>query len=80
MFHIEWLIYPLHMKFIDTEVSLQRQEISDIGGINDNGNSFHSNSVSEFISYIRGTKFICGHNILNHDLKHLQKAQQIVFG
>jgi len=60
--------------FIDTEVSLKRQEILDIGGIKDNGNSFHSNSTSEFISFINGTRFICGHNILNHDLIYLQKA------
>ncbi|NMB93978.1 MAG: RecQ family ATP-dependent DNA helicase [Flexilinea flocculi] len=60
--------------FIDTEISLKRQEILDIGGINDNGNSFHSSSTSEFISFISGTRFICGHNILNHDLKYLQKA------
>ena len=60
--------------FIDTEVSLKRQEILDIGGIKDNGNSFHSSSTSEFISFINGTRFICGHNILNHDLKYLQKA------
>ncbi len=60
--------------FIDTEISLKRQEILDIGGIKDNGNSFHSSSTSEFISFINGTRFICGHNILNHDLKYLQKV------
>ncbi len=60
--------------FIDTEVSLKSQEILDIGGIKENGSSFHSNSISEFISFINGTRFICGHNILNHDLKYLHKA------
>ncbi len=60
--------------FIDTEISQKNQEILDIGGIKDNGNSFHSSSISEFISFINGTIFICGHNILNHDLKYLQKA------
>jgi ATP-dependent DNA helicase RecQ len=60
--------------FIDTEVSLKRQEILDIGGIMDNGNSIHANSTSEFISFINGTRFICRYNILNHDLKFLQKA------
>jgi len=60
--------------FIDTEVSLKNQEILDIGGIKGDGNSFHSRSISEFISFINGTRFICGHNILNHDLKFLQKA------
>src|SRR4030042_2807251 len=60
--------------FIDIEVSLKNQEIVDIGGIKGDGNSFHSRSTSEFISFINGTRFICGHNILNHDLKYLQKA------
>jgi ATP-dependent DNA helicase RecQ len=60
--------------FIDTEIGLNSQKILDIGGIKENGNSFHSNSLSEFISFIKGTTFICGHNILNHDLKYLQTA------
>jgi len=60
--------------FIDTEVSLKSQKILDIGGVKDNGNSFHSNSITEFVSFIKGTRFICGHNILNHDLKYLHEA------
>ena len=60
--------------FIDTEVSPKTKEITDIGGIRDNGISFHSNSTSEFISFINVSEFICGHNILIHDLKYLQKA------
>jgi ATP-dependent DNA helicase RecQ len=60
--------------FIDIEASQIRQEILDIGGIKDNGNTFHSNSTSDFISFIKETRFICGHNILNHDLKYLQSA------
>ena len=60
--------------FIDTEVSTKTKEITDIGGIRDNGISFHSNSTSEFISFINVSEFICGHNILIHDLKYLQKA------
>jgi ATP-dependent DNA helicase RecQ len=60
--------------FIDIEVSQKLDKVLDIGVIKDNGNSFHSSSNSEFISFINGTRFICGHNILNHDLKYLQKA------
>jgi hypothetical protein len=59
--------------FIDIEVSLKTHEILDIGGLKDNGNSFHSNSISDFISFINGTGFICGHNILRHDLIYLRK-------
>jgi ATP-dependent DNA helicase RecQ len=60
--------------FIDTEIELKSRKILDIGGIKDNGNSFHSNSVPEFIKFLEGTSFICGHNILNHDLLYIQKA------
>jgi ATP-dependent DNA helicase RecQ len=59
--------------FIDTEVSLKTHEILDIGAIKEKGNSFHSNSISDFISFINGTGFICGHNILRHDLIYLRK-------
>ncbi|NUO07370.1 MAG: RecQ family ATP-dependent DNA helicase [Candidatus Brocadia sp.] len=60
--------------FIDTEIEPKSRRILDIGGINDHGNSFHSNSVSGFIAFLKDTKFICGHNIINHDLKYIQKA------
>ena len=60
--------------FIDIEVEPISNKILDIGSIKDNGSSFHSNSISGFIGFLKGTKFICGHNILNHDLKYIQKA------
>ena len=60
--------------FIDTEIELKSQKILDIGGIRDNGNFFHSNSINDFITFLTGTEFICGHNILNHDIKYIQKA------
>jgi len=60
--------------FIDIEVEPKSRKILDIGSVKDNGNSFHSNSVADFISFLKGTQFICGHNIFNHDLKYIQKA------
>src|SRR3990167_3229312 len=60
--------------FIDIEVEPISNKILDIGSIKDNGSSFHSNSISGFIDFLKGTKFICGYNILNHDLKYIQKA------
>lgn len=60
--------------FIDTEIEPKSRKILDIGGVKDNGNSFHSNSIPDFITFLRGTQFICGHNIFNHDLKYIQKA------
>ena len=60
--------------FVDTEIEPKSQKILDIGSIRDNGNSFHSNSIADFIKFINGTEFICGHNILNHDLKYIGEA------
>lgn len=60
--------------FIDTEIEPKSQKILDVGGIKDNGSFFHSNSIPDFIAFLKGTHFICGHNIFNHDLKYIQRA------
>lgn len=60
--------------FIDTEVEPKSRKILDIGSVKGDGSSFHKTSVTEFIQFIIGTKFICGHNIFNHDLKYIGKA------
>jgi ATP-dependent DNA helicase RecQ len=60
--------------FVDTEIEPKSQKIVDIGAIKDDGNHFHSNSITGFTAFLKGTQYICGHNILNHDLKYIQKA------
>ena len=60
--------------FIDTEINPKNQKILDIGGLRSDGSSFHKNSVSEFVQFLKGTQFICGHNILNHDIKYISNA------
>jgi len=60
--------------FVDTEVEPKSRKILDIGSVKNNGNSFHSNSIADFIKFLNGTEFICGHNILNHDLLYIDKA------
>jgi len=60
--------------FVDTEIEPRSRKILDIGSIKANGSFFHSNSVAGFIDFLKDAKFICGHNILNHDLKYIQKA------
>ncbi len=59
--------------FIDTEIEPKSGKILDIGSIKDNESSFHKTSVTEFIQFVNGTQFICGHNILNHDIKYIGK-------
>ncbi|MCA1744375.1 MAG: DEAD/DEAH box helicase, partial [Bacteroidales bacterium] len=66
--------------FIDTEIDVPTKRILDIGGINNLGERFHSSSAPDFIQFINGNKYLCGHNLLKHDLPVLIKALGIDFG
>ena len=59
--------------FIDTEIEPKARNILDIGSVKDNEASFHEPSVVEFKQFLLGTEFVCGHNILNHDIKYVGK-------
>ena len=61
--------------FIDTEIDQKSHRILDIGAIKSDEQSFHSNSINDFERFLTDTDFICGHNILIHDLKYLQNSQ-----
>ena len=58
--------------FIDTEVEPNNRKILDIGSVKGDGSSFHSNSIADFVNFLDGAEYVCGHNILNHDLKYIQ--------
>jgi len=60
--------------FLDTEIESKSRKVLDIGGVKDNGSSFHSSSIDDFITFLKGTQFLCGHNIINHDLKYIENA------
>src|SRR5690606_27933806 len=60
--------------FIDTEIHPKSRKVIDTGGIKEDGSPFHSGSVTDFIDFIKDSEFICGHNILNHDLKYIKDA------
>lgn len=62
--------------FIDTEIEPKSKKILDIGCVMDDGRTFHNPSVPAFTSFVQSSSFICGHNILNHDLKYLSSALQ----
>ena len=57
--------------FIDTEIEPNSKAIIDIGSIHDDGTIFHSPSIKDFTAFLKESEFICGHNIINHDLKYL---------
>lgn len=60
--------------FIDTEVSTNDEKIHDIGAVRENGDVFHGASADGLFSFTDGSGFICGHNIIHHDLVFLKKA------
>lgn len=58
--------------FIDTEIDPRTNRILDIGGIREDSATIHSNAISQFKEFIQDSQFICGHNILNHDIVYLE--------
>lgn len=59
--------------FLDTEVTSQHH-IVDLGCILSDGRKYHGKSVIECLNLIEGTDFLCGHNIIHHDIKYLKLA------
>lgn len=60
--------------FIDLEVQPLKGTILDIGSIKNTGSVFHSKSIADFVTFIKGTDYLCGHNIIKHDLKYIQQT------
>ncbi len=58
--------------FIDTEVEPNSGKILDLGAIKGDNRTFHSTSSSDFAAFLRGSEYICGHNIFKHDLKYIR--------
>ena len=57
--------------FIDTEVRVQDKKAHDFGAINESGEKLHVASKQEFANFIASAEYLCGHNIIHHDLKYL---------
>lgn len=63
--------------FFDTEVGVQDKKIYDIGAIKNDGTNFHSSVIKDFFLFCQNSKYLCGHNIIHHDLKYLKKLTSI---
>lgn len=60
--------------FIDIETDYQGKIIMDTGACLSDGRHYHGAALDRFVQFIREADFVCGHNILNHDLKVLQRG------
>ncbi|MBQ3587978.1 MAG: RecQ family ATP-dependent DNA helicase, partial [Oscillospiraceae bacterium] len=59
--------------FFDTEVGIDDKKIHDIGAVSSDRGAFRSTSIREFCAFISKSDFICGHNVVNHDIKYLKE-------
>ncbi|MCL2028851.1 MAG: RecQ family ATP-dependent DNA helicase, partial [Deltaproteobacteria bacterium] len=67
-------LYSNEIVFIDAEVEVGGKTVLDIGAVTGDGREFHSSSMSALSDFLHGSKYICGHNILKHDLQYLGKV------
>ncbi len=58
--------------FFDFEVNPTTEKILDIGAIKSDESTFHKYHSREFQAFIENSDFICGHNIVSHDLKYMR--------
>lgn len=65
--------------FFDLETNQKSRNIQDIGGIRTDGAIFHENSLAKFQEFICESDFVCGHNIIRHDLVCLQAIRNHSF-
>ena len=56
--------------FIDTEVNPQTKKVADYGAVREDGAVLHSHSKADFDAFVSKCDTVCGHNIINFDLKH----------
>ncbi|SEJ05465.1 ATP-dependent DNA helicase RecQ [Cyclobacterium xiamenense] len=60
--------------FIDAEIDPVSHTIFDMAAVSDKGTFYRDRSISGFLYFIENSRFICGHNIFNHDIAFFKKA------
>ena len=57
--------------FVDSEIDIKGEKIQDLGAVDYNASQFHSANKNEFSKFVGKYNFVCGHNIIHHDLKYI---------
>ena len=61
--------------FIDSEIS-HGGKICDLGAVKPEGGRLHTTLQNEFSAFASGCKYVCGHNLIAHDLKYVGHADR----
>ncbi len=56
--------------FVDAEVDM-RGKVHDIGALRYDGAVYHGGSKKELMKFLDGIDYLCGHNIIWHDVKYI---------
>ncbi|HOF19763.1 MAG TPA: RecQ family ATP-dependent DNA helicase [Bacteroidales bacterium] len=59
--------------FIDTEIGGHSGQILDYGAIRNDGAKCRTRSGAVFHGFIKDAAFLCGHNIVHHDLEYIKQ-------
>ncbi|MBQ8738964.1 MAG: RecQ family ATP-dependent DNA helicase [Clostridia bacterium] len=57
--------------FFDLEIGTEDKKIHDIGAVRSDKGNLHTASVSDFCAFAADADFLCGHNVVHHDMKYL---------
>jgi ATP-dependent DNA helicase RecQ len=61
--------------FFDTEIDVRTSKMQDIGAVGpEQDRTYHGKSIQDFGLFLKGATYVCGHNILKHDLKYIKPA------
>lgn len=59
---------PSRFAYIDIEVGVNDKRVHDIGALRWDGAVFHANDKKALADFLRDVDFLCGHNIIHHDI------------
>lgn len=68
---------PSGIAFIDLEVGMDGKSVHDYGALKEPDLEFHKASRNDFARFVADAEFLCGHNIIHHDLKYLADLKEI---
>ncbi len=60
--------------FLDTEVGVSDKKVHDIGAVSHDGRVLHTQDVQELVGFLANAEYVCGHNLIHHDLKYLRPS------